>query len=118
MGQVREIKDWANTKQQWLFERGAAPTLLAGGINSGKSVGCVLKGISLLMKYPGSRLGIVRRNKNQLMMTTAETWYQWCDPLLYKFGHRTEDVVTFNNGSKAFFIHLDQPNSLDLLAGL
>jgi hypothetical protein len=35
-----------------------------------------------------------------------------------KGGKRTEQVLTLNNQSRVYFIHLDQPNSLDLLAGL
>jgi len=118
MLQTRTIKKWANEGQQWLVERGAAPTYLAGGINSGKTVGCCLKMIALVVKYPNSRAAIIRRSKTQLQKTTMETWYQWCLPQLYNRGHRTEDALTLNNGSKIYFIHLDQSNSLDLLAGL
>lgn len=116
---MKHIKKWANEGQQWLFERGAKPTLLVGGINSGKTVGCSLKGIGLLTEYPGSRLAVVRRSYTQLVKTTMETWYQWCLPEFYeKKGSRNESVLNFNNGSRVYFIHLDQPNSLDLLAGL
>ena len=117
--QPRIIKKWANEGQQWMVERGAAPTLLAGGINSGKTVGAVLKSLALLHKYPGSRIAVVRRSYSQLLKTTMETWYQWCTPQMYKpKGNRTEGVLDLNNGSRVYFIHLDQPNSLDLLAGL
>ena len=117
--QPRVIKRWANDSQRWLVERGAAPTLLAGGVNSGKTVGAVLKALALLHKYPGSRIAVVRRSYTQLLKTTMETWYQWCTPQMYKpNGNRTEGVLDLNNGSRVYFIHLDQPNSLDLLAGL
>jgi len=115
---ARTIKKWANEGQQWVFERGAAPTLLAGGINSGKTVGCVIKSLTLLDKYKNSRLAVVRRSYTQLLKTTMETWYQWCSPRMYDKGGRTEAILTLNNGSKIYFIHLDQPDSLDLLAGL
>jgi len=115
---TRVIKKWANDGQQWLVERGAAPTLLVGGINSGKTVGCVLKSLALLIKYPGFRLAVIRRSLNQLQKTTMETWYQWCTKPMYDKGHRTEAILDLNNGSRTYFIHLDQPNSLDLLAGL
>ena len=114
----RVIRSWSNSKQQWLVERGAAPTLLVGGINSGKTVGCVLKLLALLQKYPGSRAAIVRRNQNQLKKTTMESFYQWCHPKMYDRGSRNETELNLNNGSRVYFIHLDQPNSLDLLAGL
>jgi hypothetical protein len=115
---TKVIKRWANDQQRWFVERGAAPTLLAGGINSGKTVGGVLKSLALMIKYPGSRIAVVRRSLTQLQKTVMETWYQWCLPKMYDKGHRTETVLDLNNGSRAYFIHLDQPNSLDLLAGL
>lgn len=115
---TRVISKWANPQQQWLVERGAAPTMLVGGINSGKTIGCVLKGLALLHKYPGSRLAVVRRSYNQLLKTTMESWYKWCHPKMYDKGNRTEAVLDLNCGSRVYFIHLDQPNSLDLLAGL
>ena len=116
--QTKVIREWANDGQRWLVERGAAPTLLVGGINSGKTVACVLKLIALLFKYPGSRAVVVRRSYTQLLKTTMETWYQWCTPSMYNRGNRTQEVLDLNNGSRVYFIHLDQPNSLDLLAGL
>lgn len=119
MSAQRVIKKWANDEQQWFVERGAAPTLLAGGINSGKTAGACLKALILLHQYPGSRLAIVRRSQTQLLKTTAETFYQWCLPAMYRpAGKKNETELTLNNGSKVFFVHLDQPNSLDLLAGL
>lgn len=119
LSQPKVIRKWANEGQQWLIERGAAPTLLAGGINSGKTVGAVLKLLALLHKYPGSRAAVVRRSYSQLLKTTMETFYQWCTPAMYKpHGNRTEAVLDLNNGSRVYFIHLDQPASLDLLAGL
>lgn len=74
--------------------------------------------LALVNKYPNSRGAIIRRSLTQLQRTTMETWYQWCTPRFYDKGNRTENVLTLNNGSKIFFMHLDQPNSLDLLAGL
>lgn len=118
MQNTRFIKKFANPEQQWLVERGAAPTLLAGGINSGKTAGCVMKSLGILTKYKGSRMGVIRRSKTQLMKTTVESWYQWCLPQMYNKGKRNEDTLDLNNGSRVYFIHLDQPNSLDLLAGL
>lgn len=115
---MKVIKKWANPEQQWFIERGAAPTLLVGGINSGKTVGACLKSIALLHKYPGSRMAVVRRSHTQLLKTTVETWYQWCLPQMYDKGSRNESVLNLNNGSRVYFIHLDQPDSLDLLAGL
>lgn len=119
MSGARVIKKWANDEQQWFVERGAAPTLLVGGIDSGKTTGGCIKGLYLLNHYPGSRMAVIRRSYTQLLKTTMETWYQWCTPRMYTpKGKRTEAQLDLNNGSRVYFIHLDQPNSLDLLAGL
>lgn len=115
------VKAWANDKQAWLFHRGPAPTYLAGGQDSGKTAGCVLKALTLLQTYPGSRIAIVRRSYTQLTKTTMETWFQWCVPSFYRpYGsfNQNTGVLDLNNGSRVYFMHLDAPDSMDLLQGL
>lgn len=116
----RQIK-WANDQQQWLFEAGPRPTLLYGGINSGKTAGCVLKALALLTRYEGSRLAVIRRTYSQLLKTTLETWWQWCHPSYYRENGRFNEalgILDLNNGSRVYFLHLDTADSLDVLAGL
>jgi hypothetical protein len=115
------IKNWANEKQAWLYHRGPYPTLLVGGQTSGKTTGCVLKALTLLQTYPGSRIAVIRRSATQLSKTTMESFFQWCAPAFYRpYGgfNQNSGVLDFNNGSRAYFLHLDQPDSLDVLAGL
>lgn len=115
------VKKWANDKQAWLYQRGPYPTLLVGGQNSGKTVGCVLKALTLLQTYPGSRIAVIRRSNIQLEKTTMESWFQWCSAPFYRpYGgfNKNSGVLDFNNGSRVYFLHLDQPDSLDVLAGL
>ena len=118
---AKVVKDWANHQQAWIYLRGPAPSLLVGGQDSGKTTGCVLKGLTLLQTYAGSRLAIIRRSNVQLQKTVMETWFQWCAPGFYRpqgsFNQNT-GVLDFNNGSRVYFLHLDQPDSLDVLAGL
>ncbi len=119
--QAKVMRAWANEKQAWLYHRGPAPTALLGGQNSGKSVACVLKLLTLLQTYPGSRAAIIRRSNIQLTKTTMETWFQWCGPGFYRpFGtfNQNSGVLDFNNGSRVYFLHLDQPDSLDVVKGL
>jgi hypothetical protein len=118
---ARTLKRWANEKQAWLYHRGPVPTLLVGGQNSGKTTGCVLKALTLLTTYPGSRIAIIRRNATQLSKTTMESFFQWCAPGFYRPDggfNQNQGVLDFNNGSRVYFLHLDQPDSLDILAGL
>lgn len=117
---MRQLQ-WSSAKAQWFFERGPVPTLLAGGINSGKTVIATLKMLALLQQYPGSRGAVIRRVHSQLEKTTMETWFQWCTPEFYRphgsFNANT-GVLDLNNGSRVYFLHLDKPDSLDVLAGL
>ena len=118
---AKVVRAWSSEKQSWLYHRGPAPTLLVGGQNSGKSVGCVLKLLTLLQTYPGSRGAVVRRNYTQLTKTTMETWFQWCAPGFYRpYGtfNQNSGVLDFNNGSRVYFLHLDQADSLDVVKGL
>ncbi len=118
---ARTVKGWANPQQEWCYHRGPAPTLLAGGQDSGKTAGCVLKLLTLLQTYPGSRAAIIRRSFTQLTKTTMESFFQWCTPGFYRpYGtfNQNQGVLDLNNGSRVYFLHLDQPDSLDVLAGL
>lgn len=118
---TKVVKEWSSDKQEWLYSRGPYPTLLVGGQNSGKTTGCVLKALTLLQTYPGSRIAIIRRSATQLAKTTMESFFQWCTPGFFRpYGgfNQNSGVLDLNNGSRAYFLHLDQPDSLDVLAGL
>lgn len=118
---------WPHEKAKWFFERGpyplpgGGPTLLAGGINAAKTVTACLKMLALTQRYPGSRGALVRKTGVQLTKTLMETWFQWCDPGFYRpiggFNANT-GTLDMNNGSRIYFLHLDAPDSLNVLAGL
>jgi hypothetical protein len=112
--------EWAGEDQRWLFACGPQPTLLMGGLNAAKTTGAVLKVLKFAFDYPRSHVGIVRKTYAQLKKTTMQTFYALLDPLHYDKGSRNDQdgYLRLNNGTEIFFIHLDTPDSMTLLAGL
>jgi len=112
--------EWAGEKQRWIYRCGPQPTLLIGGLNAAKTTGCVLKVLKIAFDYPRCHIGIVRKTYGQLKKTTMQTFYAMLDPRHYDKGSRNDQdgYLRLNNGTEIFFIHLDAPNSMTLLAGL
>jgi hypothetical protein len=119
MRPVRRLK-WASNEQRLFFEAGPNPTLIIGGYNAAKTWGGILKLLRLLDLFPNSRAAIVRSNFRHMKKTTMETFYSLCPPTAYSQGRRSdqEGILQLNNGSLVYFIHLDKPDSIDVLAGL
>lgn len=119
MRSVRRIQ-WASEQQKQLFEAGPDPLLAIGGFNAAKTWGCILKLLRLLDLFPNSRAAIVRSSSRDMRKTTMETFYALCPPSAYSQGRRSdqEGICQLNNGSLVYFVHLDRPDSLNVLAGL
>jgi len=112
--------EWASDAQRWFFEAGPQPTLLLGGLNSAKTFGACLKILNLAFTYPRSHIAVVRKTSKYLRKTTMQTFYAMLDPAHYAKGARNDNdgYLRLNNGTEIFFIHLDTPDSLTLLAGI
>lgn len=119
MRPIRKIK-WASPEQKDLFEAGPDPILAIGGFNAAKTWGCVLKLLRLHDMFPNSRSAIIRRQAKHMRKTTMETFYTLCPPSAYSQGRRSDQdgICQLNNGSLIHFVHLDKPESIDILAGL
>jgi hypothetical protein len=119
---VRTLRriEWACAEQGEYFRAGPNPLLALGGFNAAKTWSGILKLLRLLDLFPNSRAAIVRSSSRDMRKTTMETFYALCPPSAYNLGRRSdqEGVCQLNNGSLAYFIHLDKPDSLNVLAGL
>lgn len=115
--------DWASATQAEAFAYGPAPTCLSGGWGAGKTwVGCV-KGLWLSDTFPKNRGVIARRVAKELRATTMSTFYKLCPPSAYdaRLGGRRNDqdgYLKLNNGSEILFLHLDDPATETIIAGL
>lgn len=116
-------KDGKPHGTELLFNSGPQPTLLLGGVGSGKTLISCLKMIALLDQYPGSRGVIVRQIGKQLRRTTMATLFKLLPPAAYdeKRGGRRNDnegFVQLCNGSELLFMPLDKSDSLNALKSL
>ena len=109
---------FANTQQEEFFKAGPQPTLYLGGFGSGKTYSGILKLIYLADKFPKSRWAIIRKQANQLRKTTLQTFWQLVPPEAYIRRNDQEQLVELRNNSLIYFLHLDAPESLNVLRGL
>ena len=91
-----------------------------GGFGSGKTFAGSLLGILLALKFPGIK-GLVGAQTFPLVRdTTLATYFEhleamsFCENSDYKYS-KTEQKLSFKNGSQILFRHFDEPNKLKSL---
>lgn len=80
-----------------------------------------LKILYLAWLFPGSKWAIIRRKHVDLVRTTMQTFFKFCPPEAYEFGGRradTEKELRLNNGSVIIWMHLDDPDIMNVLQGI
>lgn len=115
------LVSWANDEQRAGFEYGPSPLLLTGGYGAGKTVCAIYKILAISDLFPFNRGVIVRRQYEQLKLTTRPSFFKVCPPEAYSFGgHRadSERYLRLNNGSEILWLYLDHPSSAEILGGL
>lgn len=111
---------WASDIQEAAFKYGPQPMCMSGGWGSGKTwLGC-MKALYLCDVYPKNRFLIGRRVAKELRNTTMATFFKLCPPSAYRFGRRSDQdgSLILNNQSEILFVHLDNPDTEGILAGL
>jgi len=89
--------------------------LYSGAFGAGKSrVGCE-KGMFLSLLYPGNVGVIIRKTFTSLRITTMQTWERDVCPPEYGIMNKQNHEYTFTNGSKVYFIGLDDPQKIGSL---
>jgi phage terminase large subunit len=110
-------------QKEFLFNVGKYPrdiALYQGGYGSGKTFCGSLLGILLCLKYPGVR-GLVGAQTYVLLRdTTMKQYFEHLDDMGFKIGlhynySKSEEKLTFSNGSEILFRHLQEPNKLKSL---
>lgn len=121
--QQTQVVDFASPIQAEAFRYGPSPMCLSGGWGAGKTwLGC-MKGLWLSDTFPKNRGVIARRVAKELRATTMTTFYKLCPPSAYdpRLGGRRNDqdgLCRLNNGSEILFLHLDDPATETIIAGL
>ena len=104
--------------QEEYFNAGPQPTLFLGGVGSGKTWIGILKLLSLLDEYPGSRGVIIRQRFSQLKKTTAATLRSLLPRQFIARRNDNEGIIQLTNGSELLLMHLDKADSIDNLKSL
>lgn len=73
--------------------------------------------------YPGYRVVIARKVAKELKATTMASFFKWCPPSAYDPGRGgrnapTENYTRFCNGSEVLWLHLDDPETENVIRGL
>jgi Phage terminase large subunit len=90
-----------------------------GGYGAGKTTGICLKALWILDTFPGAQVAIIRRTSTQMRKTTLATFLSVCPPEPYiKRFNEQAGILELTNGSKAFFLHLDEEKSVGVLKSL
>jgi hypothetical protein len=112
--------EWASDVQAQAFAHGPTPMCMSGGWGSGKTWALCIKALYLSDIYPKNRGVIARRVAKELRATTMATFYKLCPPAAYARGRRNDQdgSVVLNNGSEILFLHLDNPDTEGIMAGL
>jgi phage terminase large subunit len=112
--------EWASEKQKEVFCHGPVPQCASGGFGSSKSYAFCLKALQLSDLYPRNRGVIARRVWDELRRTTMSTFFKLCPPQAYDQGKRsdTEKILRLNNGSEILWLHLDDPETENVIRGL
>jgi hypothetical protein len=112
---------WASPKQKEVYEYGPWPACASGGFGSAKTFAYCLKIIQLSEMFPNNRGFVARRVWEELKKTTMATFFKICPPEAYSNGGRRSDsekILKFNNGSEVLWLHLDDPDTENVLRGL
>jgi hypothetical protein len=111
---------WASDKQRETFEYGPFPQCASGGFGSGKTFGFCLKVLWLSSAFPNNRGIIARKVHKELKATTMSTFYKICPPESYADGRRadSEGYLRLNNGSEVLFLHMDDPETENIVRGI
>lgn len=113
--------EWASENQHRAFNHGPSPLLLSGGQGAGKTAILALKAMMLSDLYPKNRGVIARRVWDELRKTTVATFFKFCPPEAYRYSGRRNDnekIVELNNGSEILWLHLDDPETENVIRGL
>lgn len=119
--------EWASETQRQVFEYGPWPCVASGGFNATKTTAFILKIIQISHLYPNNRGVIARRVAKELKETTMASFYKWCPEQLYTPRRHTDDqgkrsdsenYLRFNNGSEVLFMHMDDPETENVIRGL
>jgi hypothetical protein len=112
---------WASDQQKEVFEYGPMPQCASGGYGSSKTYAFCLKILALSEMYPNNRGFVARRVWAELQKTTMSTFFKICPAEAYSNGGRRSDsekILKFNNGSEILWLHLDDPDTENILRGL
>lgn len=107
--------DTSKIPSQRRFMESQAPELMySGAFAAGKTRILLEKGLFLSLKYPGNVGAVMRKTLVALKHTTMETlWRDVLTPELYKYYgcefNKQSQILTFGNGSKIFFLGIDEP---------
>ncbi len=117
--EVRQI-EWASPTQRDIFNYGPWPCCASGGFGSSKTFAFCLKALWLSETFPGNRGVIGRREFEMLKVTTMSTFFKLCPPIAYSQGRRSdsEKILRLNNGSEILWMHLDDPETENVIRGL
>jgi hypothetical protein len=113
--------EWASPQQKEVFEYGPGPQCASGGYGSSKTYAFCLKILFLSQMYPNNRGFIARRQWTDLQKTTLSTFFKICPAESYSNGGKRSDsekILRFNNGSEVLWLHLDDPDTQNILRGL
>lgn len=113
--------DWASQTQQDVFFYGPAPMVASGGFNAAKTTGILRKILYISDLYPQNRGVIARRVAKELRDTTMASFYKHCPEEAYIYGGKRSDsefYLRLNNGSEILFMHMDDPQTENVIRGL
>lgn len=113
--------DWASPMQEKVFRYGPYPQCASGGFGSSKSWAYCLKVLWLMDQFPGNRGVIARKEFETLKRTTMATFFKICPPAAYMNGGKRSDsekILRINNGSELLWMHLDDPETENVIRGL
>lgn len=101
-------------KQAGFHASGAKYRLLLGGAGGGKSTALVWECILTALDYPGSKGMLARETYPAFLKSTWQTFFDQCPAALIAKHVKSEgrEEIQFTNGSKLWFMALDDPLKL------
>lgn len=101
-------KYYQPTEKQLRFHRSRIPWKFIGGaMGGGKSYGGCAEVIAHALRYPGSRIAIIRKTFVVLRRTTLVTFLRVCPPEAIANFNRGEMIITLVGGSQILFLDCD-----------
>lgn len=101
-------------KQLEAFSAKERFVLYGGTINSGKSIWICLRIWDLAMRFPKNKCYIMRKEMTVLKRTTHQTWQEFIPKESIADFQKAEMTYTMLNGSKVFFMEVDERKDPDL----